>query len=823
MKDMWESPKSDTLWKKTSIESQTSNITPQQSHNKNDIVWENEIKDPVFYSVQQEVHREHAGMDTIITPDTAPLRAKLQALIASNDANIYKLDSYLWSHESHWLIRFIKPTLLNWLDFSKAQEKIREIKAWNQENKLLAIDFEPGYFPNIDFTEQDYRKYKVPEIILQLWKKQKEERKNAGKSIDTLNALPSQEYVWNYYFTLSQWDKNSFLTIMKEYGYAIGEMLQDLWVDIVFWPVVDTISKNSWANKDVALQWRSFWSAKDWAWDLAVSYIKGMLEWGKKVLPVAKHFIANGLWEWDAHTSWEVRIHGLSRTQTKEAWPQYVWSQTLKLQKSTDKNIQDKKERDKRRRKGLRENLDEWWRILTSLEDAEARKLTPVKPVWVDEKRWEENKKIFFSLPEKARSIWIANHRKRIGEQIWKINQKEVWKPSQENETPIQSENNNSPTLWVMTSHTAWYFHQKNWPVIYDKRNISQIKNLWGGDNTLIISDDLGMDASDTFLKKVYERFPQYSRDAIRIYAALSAGNDIAFKQYIHTNLLPSDAREHIIDEVIQMINNGVDIDDDGKWDLTEKDITYKYSKFLRILHTLWKVDEVELTDGNVGYIFKKNIEKLVHNVSSVKVFRDMVYSNMWPWDRYNLSHETTNTDNKEWKHLGWFYSFLKWIESLAKGWYYFLTSENLKKDTVVIVDKSVQKLFLVDGTSYEIKKTFPIAIGKGTTEKSGLHDRREFGDGKTPVWFYKVSGFKHAEQLYKEFWEGYNEYGWKDGGMVVLTWPWAPNIAIHWTDAPIQWNGKDLLSNWCVRMVNSDLSELLKNVPEWTPVIITN
>lgn len=93
------------------------------------------------------------------------------------------------------------------------------------------------------------------------------------------------------------------------------------------------------------------------------------------------------------------------------------------------------------------------------------------------------------------------------------------------------------------------------------------------------------MDGSDLYLKPLYKKYPQYSRDAIRIYHALSSGNDIVFKQYLHTNWnFVTDGREEIIHEITEMIKNGVDMNNDHVPDLTEVDVSKKYSKFLSIL-----------------------------------------------------------------------------------------------------------------------------------------------------------------------------------------------------------------------------------------------
>jgi hypothetical protein len=41
------------------------------------------------------------------------------------------------------------------------------------------------------------------------------------------------------------------------------------------------------------------------------------------------------------------------------------------------------------------------------------------------------------------------------------------------------------------------------------------------------------------------------------------------------------------------------------------------------------------------------------------------------------------------------------------------MTSDDLNKEKVIVVDKSVQTLFIIDGQSKDVIESFPISIGK--------------------------------------------------------------------------------------------------------------
>ena len=749
----------------------------------------------------------HEWMDLVINPENTSLDQKLEALIISNDSYVYKSD-YLSgvTSDSKWMVRFLKPGLIKWMNFQEAKTYIAHQKEAAWSNKLFAIDFEGGFFPNITFTRQDYESFHIPKEILDLRDQQAQRRLDDGKNTDNLNALPSQEYIWKYYLSLNAAEKQKFLWVMEQYWKGISQMLSDLGADIIFWPVVDTVPKQTYWNQDVAWNGRSFWSGQEGVGNLIVAYVKWIQSGSNTILPVYKHFIAAGIGKGDAHDGTNT-VEGVRRRDIKEASPEYVWNQACSLQTSQEINTGRSSESSAQIEK-KKADLQEWQRIILKLK----KKIQWDKD-WAninieDQARYLKNESILTRQPKWQRLNWLDTKQKMLNRKMWNL---------LANAALISSEN--SAPIWVMTSHVMGYYWGDK-PVVYDASAIQNIYKLGcKRDSSLVITDDLSMNGSDAYMKPFYKKYPQYSRDAIRIYQALSSGNDLAFKQYLHTNWnIFTDGREEIIHEITDMIKNGVDMNNDKIPDLTEGDISKKYSKFLSILARLWKIESFD-NNGRQWYIFPENISRLIWDIDSWDVVRDIIFSNTIPTIRSWGTKEKINTDGKEWNRPGNGTLFLKSAESVVKWLSYLMTSDDLNKEKVIVVDKSVQTLFIIDGQSKDVIESFPISIGKWTGEKNGLYDRREFWDGKTPVWFYKFARFKNSEELHKQFWEDYSDYGGKNGWMMVLAWPWSPNIAIHGTLEKIT----GLQSSWCVRISNSNLENLRSMVPEGTLIVITN
>jgi lipoprotein-anchoring transpeptidase ErfK/SrfK len=142
-------------------------------------------------------------------------------------------------------------------------------------------------------------------------------------------------------------------------------------------------------------------------------------------------------------------------------------------------------------------------------------------------------------------------------------------------------------------------------------------------------------------------------------------------------------------------------------------------------------------------------------------------------------------------------------------------TEAETKSKKLIIVDKSIEKMFIYDLETRKKEKEYAIGIGKG-----GLTPRRYVGDHSTPTGTYSVVG-KRDDAWWKEN-KGVNfpdVYGGKDGGMLVLAGQWHPEIAVHGSDQAT--SGQ--VSNGCVRVENKDIKTLMKVVPVGSMIIITN
>ncbi len=117
------------------------------------------------------------------------------------------------------------------------------------------------------------------------------------------------------------------------------------------------------------------------------------------------------------------------------------------------------------------------------------------------------------------------------------------------------------------------------------------------------------------------------------------------------------------------------------------------------------------------------------------------------------------------------------------------------------------------------LEAEYEVGIGKGTLDRPGELDRRVVKDYKTPVGNYQITQ-KKTPKIWKEA-EGREmdkEYGGVNGGMLVLSGPWHPEIAIHGT--LFETTGKT--SNGCIRVSNALMKKLMESIPTGSFVIVT-
>lgn len=128
-----------------------------------------------------------------------------------------------------------------------------------------------------------------------------------------------------------------------------------------------------------------------------------------------------------------------------------------------------------------------------------------------------------------------------------------------------------------------------------------------------------------------------------------------------------------------------------------------------------------------------------------------------------------------------------------------------------IVIDKSDFELRLMQGT--EVKKVYPIAVGKN------FGDKQQVGDMRTPIGTFKIDEIIDSRDWTHDFNDGKGEIAGAYGPWFLsLETPWI-GIGIHGTHAPESIGTN--VSEGCVRMHNSDLEELKREVTVGTVVVI--
>ncbi|GEM_PF-5965604 len=118
-------------------------------------------------------------------------------------------------------------------------------------------------------------------------------------------------------------------------------------------------------------------------------------------------------------------------------------------------------------------------------------------------------------------------------------------------------------------------------------------------------------------------------------------------------------------------------------------------------------------------------------------------------------------------------------------------------------VDKSTNTMEVYDGEGNLVRQ---MQVG---TAKELKETKTQFGEYVTPNGNYLVINHFNEQELEKKF--GANAFFHYGTGMLQLSGPWTPHIAIHGVSSPKKVGIYD--SNGCVRVENEDVEWLKKNV----------
>lgn len=675
----------------------------------------------------------------------------------------------------------------------ETKKNIEEVRQSRTEPVLISADIEGGFVSHLGMTTEDLIAHGIPPQILELRKKESaaywEKYKNTERKLIVANQipsliLPSQEWLGREYKhilesmtaatrgsekrNLAIAKRQEFLAMMEGYGEAIASICEEVGINIVFGPNLDMVKDIDGKEKDEEND-RSFGSNPQIVSDLATSYLRGFGKNGN-VLPVVKHFI-NSFAQGDGHVENASSITGRNDGSISVFADVINASAPEERIKYLDKINEDLKKK------------------------REAR--TPVK-------KTKKGKLIFGKTPPPT-----------------KIEKRTLEKIKQAQDEP-------GYPLGVMTSVTAsnvYAWKDKNNPVIPGSYNLRQIEKLHNpkegnrglGHQGVIVSDDLQMTSASNYINALYEKSKTtVSPEAFAIHQALRAGNTIALVKNIAGN------ERKIAEEVEALIRGNASFKEarlsisslnyeNGRTgpDLTEEMVNNHVKKVLELKVSMGLLEKTKIK-GKEYYI----LDPKLYTPKVTDVLMNSFFSNQLPWTTKETRATTKQPSSPEllYKAMKNFSLSLYRVSFPALEPAYKEAETKNKK--LIIVDKSVEKMFIYDLESRKKEKEYQVGIGKG-----GLIPRRYVGDHSTPTGTYFLVG-KRDDTWWKKH-KGVkfpDVYGGTDGGMLVLAGQWHPEIAVHGSDQTTLGQ----VSNGCVRVENKDIKKLMKEVPIGSMIIIT-
>jgi len=713
---------------------------------------------------QKKVNRDHQTMDFIFDPEELSTEELLKYLVVTPEYN-GKINRWL---SQKWLTpyqitgsNFIFVSLKDHRTIDDKKEAIELLRKKTSKPILVSADFEWWYVHSFDeITDDDIEKYKIPQWIIDL--RNEEASKNSRVS-----AFPSAEYLGKKYKDIVLYWRNeerlAFFKMMKEYWNSIRLIMEDIWVDIVYWPCVDIVPDFDW-NTAIAKDDRSFGDSFVLWQDLISAFVWWFQDNNSHVLLVPKHYV----WVWASESDPHKDIWCTDKN--KDSWTETVFKNLI-----NGKNEHLSKN-------GNENAINSFNKSMDKSKNTEYIKIL------------EKNKDFITFLENNNTSI-------KEGESIKAL----------------------------MTTHASWL----RWideTITYSDYIISTMKSkIWSTqskkmENWLVFSDDLAMEWANLWLPEWVDK-----TDINKIILALASWHDVVLDLDSHSEV----EWNKIIWEVANQIESWCDIDWDWKTDITKDMLCKKVKKVLEILVKKWELQKTEdgkymLTD--VTY-FDPNISK---------VLRDSYYSNQgliswswieeyraeWNWMRNIIVKKLKNMYERN------IHNFPNVIRKLIRQDKEYSDALYWGKK-LVIVDKSECKMFIFTIDWKKLLEEHDVWVWKGTDKLDYRYDRRILSDNKTPVWYYMIVDRRMwKEELLEKFSEDQlTRYWWENWWMLIMVWPRAPYVWIHWTQDTI-WPS----SNACVRVLdaserweNVDKSEqkainhLNKILPNWTFVIITN
>ena len=280
------------------------------------------------YNEQKNVNNEHATMDFVFNPEDISTEEALKHIVITPE---YSSDVKKWlSRHGISLDGNVDSysIFVNLKDHETIQDKKEAIKKLrNKQSRpiLISTDFEWWYVHAIDrLSDEEIEKYGVPRKILEL-----RDEEDAWKN--RVSAFPSAEFLGKLYeeivFNWTYKERYKFLILMQKYGESIRKIMEDIWVDIVFWPCVDIVQDFD-GDSPIAKNDRSFWESFILAQDLISSFVNWFQDQSSHVLLVPKHYV----WLWASMTDPHIELS--ESDKNRNSWTETVFKDLINWENS---------------------------------------------------------------------------------------------------------------------------------------------------------------------------------------------------------------------------------------------------------------------------------------------------------------------------------------------------------------------------------------------------------------------------------------------------------------------------------------------------------
>lgn len=348
----------------------------------------------IFWNIskQKGVNAEHATLDYSFGLDDVPTVEALKYLVITPEyqSDFKKLLSRKWFNID-WSTDSYS-VFVNLKDHKTIQDKkdaIAKLRDSYSRPVLISSDFEGWYVHAIDVLSiEEIQKYWIPQELIDL-------RNDEDGWRSKVSFFPSAEFLGKRYENIvlnwSFQERYNFLMLIKKYWECVRKIMEDIWVDIVFWPCADIVPDFD-GDYPIAKNDRSFWESFIIWHDLISAFVDWFNGSGnEKIILVPKHYV--WLWESteDPHSklcSFRVNKDGWSESIFRDLinWnnPQLDWDSNKKFIDSYRRSGKSDSKYFKilRKNEGFIKYLKNSWKSLSWWEKINAVMTTHSKWLW---------------------------------------------------------------------------------------------------------------------------------------------------------------------------------------------------------------------------------------------------------------------------------------------------------------------------------------------------------------------------------------------------------------------------------------------------------